>query len=64
MAGQYKRIKPDGAKWRCRECDDLFDASGVIYFIPVGDDSLSPRTICTGCIDPDWFSNAECVGSI
>lgn len=64
MAGQYKRIKPDGAKFRCTDCDELLPFTMVIQFIPVGDASLKPRVICTGCIDPDWFSSAECVGSI
>jgi hypothetical protein len=56
MKPVYRPVKDDGAKWRCKECDQLQPASKVWHYqLPNGNSGI----LCRDCIDPQWLKNAE-----
>jgi hypothetical protein len=60
MAGEYWKISPDGAKWRCVCCEELKPAELVI--LPK-DCEGPPGIVCLECVDDEWFESAVCVGT-
>jgi len=61
--GHYKKVKNDGAKWRCNECEELFTNDEVIYFIHSEDENKN-NILCKKCVDEDWLKTAVCDGYI
>ena len=63
MSGKYKKVRDDGALWRCQECGKMYTHSEVIYFVHLTDENKN-CILCKNCVDEEWLKDAVCVGKI
>lgn len=55
------KVRPDGADFRCADCQELVPASR--YFVTETKDGHRSG-ICSECIDDYWKQNHPCLGSL
>ena len=53
-------LKPDGADWRCSECEQRFPARDVILFEHT--ETKERALICLVCVDEEWLASSQYMG--
>jgi hypothetical protein len=62
MSGTYYKVADDGARFRCRSCEELKEHTDVIVFEHTK--TKDREMLCLDCVDREWLDTAKCLGTL